>query len=292
MFVGKISLDTQISRTLIGVYGRNGIGKTTSLLLLLLEQGTRVLYLSTETGFRVLQSTLKLIESLYKQALSGKTLDEIMDEFRLERPSLSRQMEEILREALVIRSSKPEDFKLEIDHIHIDCMNDLTSDIIWKVYEEKGMFHGINMETKDVIVLDTLTYFSDLVVKERQLANKNNKNGFATWGEHSVAIKTLLDRLLLARGIKIVMAHEGYNKDLKKTSIALQGDAVKTDIFGKFNIVLFATEYKKNDDDEVKRVFITNPNLLTDLADCKSQDTRLAEIEPMDMNKIVKKLSN
>jgi predicted ATP-dependent serine protease len=96
MFVGKISLDTQISRTLIGVYGRNGIGKTTSLLLLLLEQGTRVLYLSTETGFRVLQSTLKLIESLYKQALSGKTLDEIMDEFRLERPSLSKQMEEIL----------------------------------------------------------------------------------------------------------------------------------------------------------------------------------------------------
>lgn len=291
MQIGKISMDTHISRTLIGVYGRNGIGKTTSLLLLLLEQGERVLYLSTETGFRVLQSTLKLIEFLHQQVLSGVSIEDVMTNFKLDRPSLSQQMEEILREALAIRATKPDNFKLEIDHIYIDSMTDLTSDIIWKAYEDKVIFHGIDMSKKDIVVLDTLTYFSDLVVKERQLANKNNKNGFATWGEHSIAIKGLLEKLLLTRGIKIVMAHEGYNKDLKKTSIALQGDAVKTDVFGKFNIVFFATEYRRSDDEEIKRVFVTNPNILSDLADCKSQDTRINEIEPMDMNKIIKKLT-
>jgi len=287
MNVDKISRLMNIRKLFVLLYTRAGFGKTTSLLNLEWE---RVLYITTESGFRVLQGMLVLIEKLYDEAILTSK-EETLAKFKSERPDMSDQLLETYNTALTHRLSKPKDYLLEIDHISVDCQQDLFSKTIWDAYNEKAMFHGIDMSKKDIIVVDTITYYSDIVVKERQIANANNNNKFATWAEHATAIKTLLDNLVVLRGIKVVIGHEGYDKDLKKRTLALQGDAVKTDISGRFNVVLYGTELKDEDTNKTTRVFITNPDIIQEKVDAKSQDPRLSEIEDMDLAKILYKLS-
>jgi len=286
MRVGKLSRNTTITRSFILLYARSGFGKTSSLLNI---DWDSTVYISTETGFRVLQSLLQFIEDISITARKIG-LEEAINKLKTERPSLSEQLLEIYIKAVEKRLEKPEDYLLEIDHIHIDSMNDLYNPMLIDTFDKKQVLNGIDMSKKDTLIIDTLTYYSDIVVKERKIANANNNNKFATWSEHSEAIKSLLEKLLITRGIKIVIGHEGYDKDLKKKTLALQGDAVKTDISGKFNIVLYGTELHDIETNKITRVFITNPDLLSEKVDAKSQDIRINEIEPMDLSIIINKL--
>jgi hypothetical protein len=294
MKVVKLSRNTKISKSFILLYAKSGFGKTSSLLNI--DWSTTV-YISTETGFRVLQGLLQFIEELYEQAIKS-SLETVFDALKTERPELSKQLIEVYKSAVKSRMEKPKDYMLEIDHIHIESMNDLYTPVILDAYNEAGnsktpcMFNGIDMSKKDTVIVDTITHYSEMVVKERTLANKTNTNRYATWSEHSMAIKKLLDELVLARGIKIVVGHEAYDKDLKKKSLSICGDNIKNDITGRFNIILYGTEISNPETGEVKRVFVTNPDVLTEKADAKSQDPRLSEIESMDLSIVLNKLKS
>jgi hypothetical protein len=294
MKVVKLSRNTKISKSFILLYAKSGFGKTSSLLNI--DWSTTV-YISTETGFRVLQGLLQFIEGLYEQAIKS-SLETVFEALKEERPELSKQLIEVYKNAVKSRIEKPKDYVLEIDHIHIEIMNDLYNPVILDAYNEAGnakstcMFNGIDMSKKDTIIIDTITHYSEMVVKERSLANKTNPNKYATWIEHSIAVKKLLDELVLARGIKIVIGHEAYDKDLKKKSLSICGDNIKNDITGRFNVILYGTEISNTETGEVKRVFVTNPDVLTEKADAKSQDPRLSEIESMDLSIVLNKLKS
>lgn len=91
MRVCKLSRNTSIKRALICLYGKAGSGKTTSLLKMLIQNTDEILYITTENGFKTLQSLLQLIEEIYLRAKES-SLEEAMMNLVESRPSISPQL--------------------------------------------------------------------------------------------------------------------------------------------------------------------------------------------------------
>lgn len=287
MRVNKLTRLTKIVRALLCLYGKAGSGKTTSLLNLNWEE---VLYVSTENGFKSLQSILQLIEDLYLKAKES-TLDTVMENLKLERPSMSNQLANLYRNAVEQRMQKPDDYILEIDHIHIETMADVYSAGFITAFNDKQVFHGIDMSKKEIIIFDTLTAYSDLVVKERSIANRNNSNKFATWGEHFSAITKLMDDMTLCRGIKVLIGHEEYDKKTDTYALALQGESIK-EIGKRFTAILYVGTLTDKETQEHNRVIISNKDAYEFKTDAKCQESKINEIEPLDLSVIINKLRN
>lgn len=287
MRIGKLTRLTKIVRALLCIYGKAGSGKTTSLLNLNWDE---VVYVSTEAGFRSLQSVLQLVEDLYLK-VKETSIDIVFDALKAERQSMSKQLLELYRNAVIKRMEKPDDYILEIDHIHIETMADVYSADFIKAFNDKQVFHGIDMSKKEIIVFDTLTAYSDLVVKERAEANKTNTNKFATWGEHFSAITKLMDDLTLCRGIKVLIGHEEYDKKTDVYALALQGESIK-EINKRFTAVLYTGTLTNKETGEHTRVFITNKDAYEFKTDAKCQESKINEVEPLDLSIIINKLKN
>jgi len=249
-----------------------------------------VLYITTEAGFRTLQSMLQMIEDIYEKTKLS-SIQDALEAFAQSRPNMSSQLLELYKELVEIRLSKPYDWILKIDHIGIDAMADLYSPMIFNAYNKKEDLQGIDMSKKEILILDTLTAYSDLVVKERSQANVNNSNKFATWGEHFSAIAKLMDDMTMSRGIKILIGHEEYDKKTETYALALQGESIK-EIGKRFTAILYAGVLINKETQEHKRVIISNKDSYEFKTDAKCQDARISEIEPLDILTIINKIKN
>jgi hypothetical protein len=100
-----------------------------------------------------------------------------------------------------------------------------------------------------------------------------------------------MDDLTMARGIKIVIGHEEYDKKTDTYALSLQGESVK-DIGKRFTMILYAGVLVNKDTLEHKRVIVSNKDSYEFKTDAKSQDVRIAEIEPLDLSVIINKIRN